>query len=81
MSADAARVTEGSPRGGALRSLSRFSWRRPGAKTLAQISLPVAAFLFVYVAALIALLIQGFVIAFDVLLRHVHPISKQPQRR
>jgi putative spermidine/putrescine transport system permease protein len=29
-------------------------------KTLAQISAPVAAFLFVYVAALIALLIQGF---------------------
>ena len=30
LAADAARVTEGSPRGGALRSLSRFSWRRPG---------------------------------------------------
>ena len=60
MAADPARVTEGSPRGGALRSLSRSSWRRPGAKTIAQISLPVAAFLFVYVAALIALLIQGF---------------------
>ena len=29
VSADAARVTEGSPRGGALRSLSRFSWRHP----------------------------------------------------
>ena len=60
MAADAARVTEGSPRGGALRSLSRFSWRRPGLKTFGQISLPVAAFLFVYVAALVALLIQGF---------------------
>ena len=60
MAADPVRVKEGSPPGGALRSLSRFSWRRPGAKTLAQISLPVAAFLFVYVAALIALLIQGF---------------------
>ena len=55
-----ARVTEGSPRGGALRSLSRFSWRRPGPKTFGQISAPVAAFLFVYVAALVALLIQGF---------------------
>jgi putative spermidine/putrescine transport system permease protein len=53
-------VTEGSPPRGALRSLSRFSWRRPRAKTFAQISAPVAAFLFVYVAALIALLIQGF---------------------
>ena len=51
---------EGSPRGGALRSLSRFSWRRPGWKTFGQISAPVAAFLFVYVAALAALLIQGF---------------------
>ena len=60
MAADPVRVTEGSPPGGALRSLSRFSWRRPGAKTFAQISAPVAAFLFVYVAALIALLIQGF---------------------
>ena len=60
MSTDAARVTEGSPRGGALRSLSRFSWRRPGLKTFGQISAPVAAFLFVYVAALVALLIQGF---------------------
>ena len=53
-------MTEGSPRGGALRSLSRFSWRRPGLKTFGQISAPVAAFLFVYVAALVALLIQGF---------------------
>jgi putative spermidine/putrescine transport system permease protein len=53
-------LTEGSPRGGALRSLSRLSWRAPGLKTFAQISLPVAAFLLVYVAALVALLIQGF---------------------
>jgi putative spermidine/putrescine transport system permease protein len=60
MSADPARLTEGSPRGGALRSLSRFWWRRPGLKTFGQISLPVAAFLFVYVAALAALLIQSF---------------------
>src|SRR4249919_958188 len=60
MAADGARVTEGSSRGGALRSLSRFSWRRPGLKTLGQISAAVAAFLFVYVAALIAMLIQGF---------------------
>ena len=60
MSTDAARVKEGSPHRGALRSLSRFSWRQPGLKTLGQISLPVAAFVFVYVAALVALLIQGF---------------------
>jgi putative spermidine/putrescine transport system permease protein len=60
LAADPARVTEGSRRGGALRSLSRFSWRRPGLKTFGQISLPVAAFIFVYVAALVALLIQSF---------------------
>jgi putative spermidine/putrescine transport system permease protein len=53
-------MREGSPAGGALRSLSRFSWRKPGLKTFGQISAPVAAFLFVYVAALVALLIQGF---------------------
>jgi putative spermidine/putrescine transport system permease protein len=53
-------VTEGSPARGALRSLSRLSWRRPGLKTFGQISAPVAAFVFVYVAALVALLIQGF---------------------
>ena len=53
-------MTEGPPTGGALRSLSRFSWRRPRVKTLGQISAPVAAFLLVYVASLVALLIQGF---------------------
>jgi putative spermidine/putrescine transport system permease protein len=60
VSTDATQLAESSPSGGALRSLSRFSWRRPGLKTLGQISAPVAAFLFVYVAALVALLIQGF---------------------
>ncbi len=53
-------MTEGSPQRGALRSLSRLSWRRPRLKTLAQVSPPVAAFVFVYVAALAVLLIQGF---------------------
>jgi putative spermidine/putrescine transport system permease protein len=60
LAADPARLTEGSPRGGALRSLSRLSWRRPGLKTFGQISIPVAAFVFVYVAAVVVLLIQGF---------------------
>jgi putative spermidine/putrescine transport system permease protein len=50
---------EGAPSGGALRTLSRFSWRRPGLVTFGQISAPVAAFLLVYVAALAALLIQS----------------------
>jgi putative spermidine/putrescine transport system permease protein len=57
---DPALLTEGSPRRGALRSVSRFSWRRPRLKTLGQISAPVAAFVFVYVAALVALLVKGF---------------------
>ena len=60
MAADPARIQEGAPAGGALRALSRFTWRRPRLKTLGQISAPVAAFVFVYVAALAALLIQGF---------------------
>jgi putative spermidine/putrescine transport system permease protein len=59
LAADAARVTEGSPRG-ALRALSRLAWRRPRLKALGQISLPVAAFVLVYVAALAALLVQSF---------------------
>ncbi len=53
-------MTEGSPRRGALRSLSRFAWRQPVLKTVGQVTGPVAAFVFVYVAALLALLIQGF---------------------
>ncbi len=50
---------EGPPSRGAFRSLSRFSWRHPWLAPLGQISLPVAAFVFVYVAALVALLVQG----------------------
>jgi putative spermidine/putrescine transport system permease protein len=60
VSAETARLEEGSPTGGALRSLSRLSWRRPGLKTFGQVSAPVAAFVFVYVAAVVVLLIQGF---------------------
>jgi putative spermidine/putrescine transport system permease protein len=57
---DATRATEGGPAGGALRSLSRTAWRRPWLRGLGQISLPVAAFLVVYIAALAALLVQAF---------------------
>ena len=60
MTTETARLEEGSPAGGALRSLSRLSWRRPGLKTFGQVSVPVAAFVFVYVAAVVVLLIQGF---------------------
>ena len=60
MTTETARLEEGSPTGGALRSLSRLSWRRPGLKTFGQVSVPVAAFVFVYVAAVVVLLIQGF---------------------
>jgi putative spermidine/putrescine transport system permease protein len=52
--------SEGSPRRGALRALSRFAWRRPWAKAFAGLSLPLLAFLLVYVAALVALLVSGF---------------------
>jgi putative spermidine/putrescine transport system permease protein len=60
MSEASASATEGSEHGGALRSLSRYSWRHPELRVFSQISLPVAAFLFVYIAALAALLIQSF---------------------
>jgi putative spermidine/putrescine transport system permease protein len=52
--------SEGSPRRGALRELSRFAWRRPWAKGVAGLTLPLLAFLLVYVAALVALLVSGF---------------------
>ena len=41
--------SEGPPRRGALRASSTLAWRRPGAKALGQIGLPLAAFLIVYV--------------------------------
>ena len=59
MAADPARIEEG-PRSGALRSLSRLAWRRPWLKSLGQISVPVGAFLLVYVAAVVALLLHSF---------------------
>ena len=58
MAVDSSRV-EGPAAAGPLRAVSRFTWRRPGLVTLGQISTPVAAFLLVYVAALVALLIQS----------------------
>src|SRR6185312_1971172 len=58
LAVDSSRV-EGPAAAGPLRAVSRFTWRRPGLVTLGQISTPVAAFLLVYVAALVALLIQS----------------------
>jgi putative spermidine/putrescine transport system permease protein len=52
--------SEGPPRRGVLRALSRLAWRRPWAKALGQIGPPLAAFLVVYVAALGALFVSGF---------------------
>jgi putative spermidine/putrescine transport system permease protein len=53
--------TSGGPRHiGALRAISAYAWRWPGAKALGQLGLPLAAFLFVYVAALLALLVSAF---------------------
>ena len=40
--------------------LSRVAWRRPWAKTLAELGPPLLAFLVVYVAALVALFVSGF---------------------
>ena len=50
---------EGSPRRGALRSLSRLAWRLPWLKQLAELGLPLAAFLVVYVASLVALFVSA----------------------
>jgi len=58
VAAESTRV-EGPAAAGPLRAVSRFTWRRPRLVTLGQVSAPVAAFLLVYVAALIALLIQS----------------------
>lgn len=60
MPAERATGVEGPAAAGALRAVSRFTWRRPRIVTAGQISVPVAAFLLVYVAALVALLIQSF---------------------
>jgi putative spermidine/putrescine transport system permease protein len=59
LAVDAARV-QGSPRRGVLRSLSRLAWRAPWLKQLAQLGLPLTAFLAVYVAALVALFVSAF---------------------
>jgi putative spermidine/putrescine transport system permease protein len=53
-------VSEGPPKKGALRASSTLAWRRPGVKAFGQLGLPLAAFLFVYVAALVALLVSSF---------------------
>jgi putative spermidine/putrescine transport system permease protein len=51
---------EGLPRPGALRASSALAWRRPRGKAIGQLGLPLAAFLFFYVAALAALLASAF---------------------
>jgi len=55
-----AATAKGPPRWRALRSLSRVSWRRPWLKDLGELGVPLAAFLFVYVAALVALFVSAF---------------------
>ena len=61
MAADAtSSAPEGHPRRGALRASSALAWRRPRGKALGQLGLPLAAFLFFYVAALVALLASAF---------------------
>jgi putative spermidine/putrescine transport system permease protein len=51
---------EGSPRRGALRALSRLAWRKPWLKDMSELGVPLAAFLFVYIAALVALFVSAF---------------------
>src|SRR5262245_36868848 len=53
-------MPEGPPRKGVLRASSAVAWRSPGAKAVGQLGLPLAAFLLVYVAALVALLVSSF---------------------
>jgi putative spermidine/putrescine transport system permease protein len=60
VAADATSLPEGPPRKGALRASSAVAWRWPGAKAVGQLGLPLAAFLLVYVAALVALLVSSF---------------------
>ena len=60
MAADATTTSEGLRRKGALRASSAVAWRWPGAKAVGQLGLPLAAFLLVYVAALVALLVSSF---------------------
>ena len=61
MAADATSTApEGPRRQGVLRASSALAWRRPRGKALGQLGLPLAAFLFVYVAALVALLASAF---------------------
>jgi putative spermidine/putrescine transport system permease protein len=60
VAADATSTPEGLQQKGALRASSAFAWRRPGTKAIGQLGLPLAAFLVVYVAALVALLVSSF---------------------
>jgi len=53
-------ITESPRRRGALRASSALAWRRPWLKGLGQLGPPVAAFLIVYVSALVVLFISGF---------------------
>ena len=61
MAADATSTApESPPRRGALRASSALAWRRPSGKAIGQLGLPLTAFFFVYVAALVALLASAF---------------------
>ena len=60
MATETAQIAEGPAAGGALRSLSRLAWRRPGLKIAGQLSPPLLAFICIYVASLVALLVYAF---------------------
>ena len=60
MAADAGTLEAGPPGRRARLRLSGFLWRRPWLKALSLLTLPVAAFLFVYIGALAALMVSSF---------------------
>jgi putative spermidine/putrescine transport system permease protein len=60
LAADAGTLEAGPPGRRARLRLSGFLWRRPWLKALSLLTLPVAAFLFVYIGALAALMVSSF---------------------
>jgi putative spermidine/putrescine transport system permease protein len=60
LAADAGTLEAGPPGRRARLRISGFLWRRPWVKALSLLTLPVAAFLLVYVGALAALMVSSF---------------------
>jgi putative spermidine/putrescine transport system permease protein len=60
LAVDAGTLEAGPPGRRARLRVSGFLWRRPWLKALSLLTLPVAAFLFVYIGALAALMVSSF---------------------